>query len=319
MQLLCTWGAPVMLVGDLLGWAIAGILPCPPAANDQPERIVAWYANNPTAVRAGLLVALVSVCGVGPLIAVISTQMLRIEGRRPVLSLLQLAGGLMTWVMLFIPQLIMNVAAFRPDREPGLTVTLTDLAWLLFVTPIGPFITQNLAIAGAVLTDRAPMPVFPRWVGYANLWIALLFCPASLAYLFKGGPFAWQGIFAFWLGLVMYSAWLVVMFITVRRAIHTDELTDLPQPTQHLPNRPKPRRDLPWTYPCHSGGCQPNASSSSGWSSPSHRRSRSPTRFAPHARSASPIPSTWCSPRRESCSASRSSTYSATSPSPNSA
>ncbi len=123
----------------------------------------------------------------------------------------------------------MNVAAFRPDRAPELTVTLTDLAWILFVTPIGPFIAQNLAVAGAVLTDRASTPVFPRWVGYANLWIALLFCPAGLAYFFKGGPFAWQGIFAFWLGLVMYSAWLVVMFITVRRAIRTEELA-VPSP-----------------------------------------------------------------------------------------
>jgi hypothetical protein len=223
MQLLCTWGAPVTVVFDLIGWLIAGIIPRPPAAGDTPEQIVAWYAHNPTAVRAGLLIALLGVCGVGPLMAVISTQMMRIEGLRPVLSLLQLAAGVVTWVMLFIPMLIMNVAAFRPDRSPEITMALTDLAWILFVTPIGPFIVQNLAIALAVFSDQNTPPVFPRWVGYANIWVALLFCPAAAAYFFKTGPLAWQGIFAFWLGLVMYTIWAFIMFITLRRAIRTDE------------------------------------------------------------------------------------------------
>jgi hypothetical protein len=149
--------------------------------------------------------------------------MMRIEGRRPVLSLLQLAAGVVTWVMLFIPMLIMNVAAFRPDRSPEITMALTDLAWILFVTPIGPFIVQNLAIALAVFSDQNTPPVFPRWVGYANIWVALLFCPAAAAYFFKTGPLAWQGIFAFWLGLVMYTIWAFIMFITLRRAIRTDE------------------------------------------------------------------------------------------------
>jgi hypothetical protein len=65
--------------------------------------------------------------------------------------------------------------------------------------------------------------VFPRSVGYANIWVALLFCAAAAAYFFKAGPLAWQGIFAFWLGLVMYTIWAFIPFITLRRAIRTDE------------------------------------------------------------------------------------------------
>jgi hypothetical protein len=221
-QLACTWGGPVTLVGALAGWLLAGVLPVPPAASYSTAQTVAWYAGNPTAVRAGLLLATIAVCGIGPLIAVISIQMLRIEGRRPLLSLLQLLSGAVTWVMLFLPMIIMNVAAFRPDRNPELTVTLTDLAWLLFITPIGPFIVQNLAIAAAVFTDRSARPVFPRWLGYANVWIAVLFCPAGLAYFFKSGPFAWQGLFAFWFGLFFYSVWIVLMFVTVRRAVRAE-------------------------------------------------------------------------------------------------
>jgi hypothetical protein len=45
----------------------------------------------------------------------------------------------------------------------------------------------------------------------------------AAAYFFKTGPLAWQGIFAFWLGLLMYTIWAFIMFVTVRRAIRTDD------------------------------------------------------------------------------------------------
>lgn len=139
--------------------------------------------------------------------------------------------------MLFTPMLIMNVAAFRPDRSPEITMALTDLAWILFVTPIGPFIVQNLAIALAVFSDQNTPPVFPRWVGYANIWVALLFCAAAAAYFFKAGPLAWQGIFAFWLGLVMYTIWAFIPFITLApRDSHRRRAVPSRDPT--VTNRP---------------------------------------------------------------------------------
>lgn len=39
--------------------------------------------------------------------------------------------------------------------------------------------------------------VFRRWVGYLNIWAALLLAPAVLIYFFKTGPFAWNGILVF--------------------------------------------------------------------------------------------------------------------------
>jgi hypothetical protein len=62
--------------------------------------------------------------------------------------------------------------------------------------------------------------VFPRWIGYANLWIGFLFLPAGLAYFFKSGPFAWHGVFVFWFGLTLYSIWAFLMWWAVRRAVH---------------------------------------------------------------------------------------------------
>jgi hypothetical protein len=174
--------------------------------------------------------ASIGLCFIGPFVAVIAAQMLRMEGRTPILTLLQVISGAVTWVMLFVPMIILNVAAFRPERSPELTQMLTDLAWLLFLTPIGPFVVQNIAIGSAVLGDRGAAPVLPRWTGYLNLWVGLLFCPAALAYFFKSGPLAWHGVFVFWLGTVAYGVWALAMWYVLRKAV----LEQSPEPALGL-------------------------------------------------------------------------------------
>jgi hypothetical protein len=70
-----------------------------------------------------------------------------------------------------------------------------------------------------VLGDRGETPVLPRWAGYLNFWVGLLFCPAALAYFFKSGPLAWHGVFVFWLGTVAYGVWALAMWYVLRRAV----------------------------------------------------------------------------------------------------
>ena len=54
-------------------------------------------------------------------------------------------------LLLLIPMLLMAVISFRPDRNPEITVTLNDIAWLLFLTPIAPFMIQNIIIGMTVI------------------------------------------------------------------------------------------------------------------------------------------------------------------------
>jgi hypothetical protein len=88
---------------------------------------------------------------------------------------------------------------------------MNDTAWLMFVGLIATGLVQVLTIAVAALRDKRVEPVFPRWVGYFNVWVAAMFCPAGLIVFFHNGPFAWNGIFSFWLLLVSFTLWLVVM------------------------------------------------------------------------------------------------------------
>jgi hypothetical protein len=220
---LCAWAGPATVVVALIGWLIAGVLPIPLGSESSVEQVVDFYGH--TRVLVGLVISSVGICLVFPLIAVIGVHMVRMEGRTPILTFLQLITGAATGVLLLLPMLLMAVIAFRPDRNPELTVTLNDIAWLLFITPIAPFMIQNVAIGVAILNDKRQ--TLPRWVGYVNFWIALSFIPDPLAFFFHSGPFAWRGIFIFWLALTTYSIFLVVMGVMLHKAVKESADPDL--------------------------------------------------------------------------------------------
>src|SRR5919204_4851003 len=117
------------------------------------------------------------------------------------------AGACRVLVFLF-PPLFWQTAAFRPDRAATTVQTLNDLAWMPFLGITGTLIAQQLVIAIAALRDERPDPVFPRWVGYANLWAALGIVPASFVVFFHHGPLAWNGVLAWWVVLVDFFAWM---------------------------------------------------------------------------------------------------------------
>ncbi len=76
----------------------------------------------------------------------------------------------------------------------------------------------------AALMDKRETPIFPRWSGFFSLWIVVLSLPALVLPLFKTGPFAWNGLFAFWLAATIFGIWLIVMTRLLLTAI--DRQTD---------------------------------------------------------------------------------------------
>ncbi len=212
----CSWGGIVALAITLVGWLIAGLLPLPLGPSDSMSTVAHFYGTHGTRRELGFMLGTLGVCFLMPLVGVITVHMARSEGRLPLLAVIQLGTGSVTMLINLLPSMLFCVLAFRGDRDPHTTMLLNDLTWLIFFTPIVPFIFQNLAIATSVLaSDRPP---FPRWVGYLNAWVALAFVPDVLAYFFHSGVFAWNGIFVFWLALGAYSVFLVAMSIVTLRA-----------------------------------------------------------------------------------------------------
>jgi hypothetical protein len=213
---------PALMGVFFLGVIVAHWFP-PPSPNDSASEVARFYQDHTTGIRVGALLIGFAGALFGPFVAVISAQMKRVEGLYSPLAYAQLAMGALGTAFFTIPTFFWMAAAFQPDRDPEITQALHAAGWLPLVAAIFPAIVQNTMIAIAAFTDRRADPVFPRWVGYFNIWVALLFFPSGLVLFFKTGPFAWNGIFTFWLAATVFTIWLWTMFFVLRRAIAQQE------------------------------------------------------------------------------------------------
>lgn len=221
-QMLCTWGAPVAMFGWFIGWLVlTGFIP-PLDPTDTAQQTADIFASRPNMIRAGLVVTMTFALLIAPFFAVLSQQLKRIEGKFSVFADLQLCLGVVDCMIFIMPCWALGTASFRPERNPELIQLMNDFGWLPFVGMYQFSFWQWLAVALAMFKDKEEK-VFPRWVAWFNLWCVVLTTPASFVLFFKTGPFAWNGLLAFWLLVVVFCGWFFVMFFPVRKAIRGQE------------------------------------------------------------------------------------------------
>lgn len=185
------------------------IPPLEPVAN--ADQVAEHYKNNALGIRIGMIFVLFGAAAYLPWTLLLTEYVRRIEGNAIFLSGIQFCGGLMSQMTFFIPAFIWAVASFRPERDPMVVQGISDIAWIIFITGWPPFALQYLSLAVAIFCDNRAKPGFPRWAGYLQFLITISFIPASLALFFKNGPFAWNGIFVWWIPLTIFAIWFFVM------------------------------------------------------------------------------------------------------------
>lgn len=218
-QIMCAWGgilSPLIMFAGL--WPAAGFFP-PHLPTASAAEIAAIYQQNQGDIRFGMILILIAATLYLPFTAAIAAQMWRIEPRAtPVLTCTLFAAGVLNCVLAIIPAPIWSVAAFRPERNPDVTQALNDLGWFFFVWPPVPVLTQGVALGFAIFADTNQRPVYPRWLGFFSFWVALLLVPGCFCTFFKVGPFAWNGLLAFWVPACAYSLWVIVVAIYTIKA-----------------------------------------------------------------------------------------------------
>lgn len=226
LRRVCLWSGPAFVAVFFGGILAAGWLP-PPAADMTAAGIDEMYDARTTGIRVGALLIGMSGLFQGVWAALMSSQLRRIEGDRPLFTYTQLAAGGAGILVVVLPSFAFAAAAYTPDRDPEITAALHQLGFLCLVGVGWPAILQAIAVGAAVLGDRNPTPVLPRWFGYANLWVAFGFGPGPFIIFFHHGAFAWNGALAFWLPAAVFGAWFLLWFVVLRRAID-DEGAALP-------------------------------------------------------------------------------------------
>lgn len=221
-QQLCAWSGPVAVLLSLLGMVfVGGYIPATdPAASAQA--IVDFYVANLASVRVGMIISMIGFTLFVPFGIAIALQTRRLE-RTPVMTYVQIASVAIAALEGVISTCVWLTASFRPGEiDPEFTRTLHDLGWIVFLVDVPPFSVWIAAIGIAILRDPNANPLFPRWVGYFNLWVALLILPALLLPFFKSGPFAYNGVLALYLPFGAFFLWMVVMTPAVLGAQRTE-------------------------------------------------------------------------------------------------
>ncbi len=226
IQTFCAWCGPAFVVLLFGGWGLmGGFIPLIPPSY-QGQQVAALYGENVNVHRLGTLLALIGIFLTIPFFFAISMQIRRTELRVPSLAILQFASGIIVTVVLIIPMLLFIGGLFRPERPPELTKLVNDLSYVMLILPWPPIFGQLGALVVAIFHDRSAVPVFPRWFGFFNLWVALLLLPASMIIFFKTGPFAWTGVIGFWIPAAVFGIWYIVMTVVLLRGIRDEAAID---------------------------------------------------------------------------------------------
>jgi hypothetical protein len=211
-----------MVAGFLvMFWIIAGVIP-PLDPSDTAEETARIYSEKQLRMLIGFALMIFFAYLFAPFFAVLSRQVRRIEGYWGAMSLTQIMLSVTFPFGFSLSALLAATTAYRPERSPDVTQSLNDLFWLLFVGLVGPLITQVIILAFAVFIDKREVPSFPRWFGYFNIWYAVLGVPGCAVFLFKTGPLAWNGIFAFWIPLTVFLIWFTVTGVMLLKAIDVE-------------------------------------------------------------------------------------------------
>jgi len=218
-QRICLWLVPVFGMALLGAFCMAGVIP-PPSPTLTAQQVARFYRDNLGHIRAGMIT--VNLCGIMfiPFFMVIVVQMQRMANPSRAFAYSYLSAAASAGSVFLLADLAWSIAAFRPERDPQLTLMLNDLAWMAFISPVGFIMAQNTFLALGIYMDARRQPVFPRWVAHFNILTALLMAPGALASMFREGPLAWDGSLAFGLHLGTYAVYIAVMFFVVRSALN---------------------------------------------------------------------------------------------------
>lgn len=218
-QIYCVWLGVMCPIVMFAGLTLAGYFP-PQSPTMTADEVAAFYQQNHTKILVGMIFVQIAGALYGVLSAVVSAQMRRIEHREtPALSYAQLALGAAGTLFFILPAMLWVTAAFYPDRSPEITQAFHSAAYLIFVGGWAPFTLQEIIFGFLIISDKNPKPIFPRWLGFCNIWIGIMIVPAAVMPLFKLGPFAWDGVLAYWVPGGVFSLWFYIMAYHLIKAV----------------------------------------------------------------------------------------------------
>ncbi len=236
LERLSAWSGYLLLVAFYVAFAFAGILsPISPTMGQQG--IHDFLVHHHTGILVGTVIIVLAVPFEYPYVVVTSLQLRRIEGGWGLISMLQLLTGVVAPIGFFLPMAILSAAAFRPgEHSLDVLSAMSDIFWLMLVGNACIQVLQVWSIALGALIDKRPKPVFPRWYGWLNVVLGVLFIPGAFVFLTKTGPFAWNGLLAYLIPNLAYLVWKLSTPIVLLRAVKNEAAEEVAEQAAPVPS-----------------------------------------------------------------------------------
>jgi len=228
VELLAAWSGVPFVVLFFVGFLLIAhwVPPLSPAWS--ANRLATHYDKHRTAIRVGMTLAFIGCMFFMAFGAAVATQTRRIRGIATSMCYLQLMSVAASVIILILPIMLWWVAAFRADRSPELVQLLNDVASLVFVVGFVPYITWAVSVGVAILSDRSSGPLYPRWAGWLSIVAGGLQVQGFMLAFRHEGPFAWDGLFSWWIPLCVFFGWMIVIMVLTIQAVGRTVSADKP-------------------------------------------------------------------------------------------
>lgn len=218
---LCVWAGWIFLVGFLVSWGVLGFnIPTLEPGIAQND-LYNHYAQHNARIRIAMGLAVAFMPFYFVLSAVISRVMREIEGPNGPFSIVEQMGGAVTVVVGQLGCMAWLLPAFRfQERSPELVRAFYDFGWLYFDMTYMVTTLQMCAMAFIFLSDKRAVPLIPKWVSWLSIFVGFTFLMLTLLPFLTTGPFAWNGLFNYWVTLGGFFVWTLAILIALSRAIN---------------------------------------------------------------------------------------------------
>jgi hypothetical protein len=210
---LCAWSGVVFLVIFGLGWGVLGRNIPPYSASMPAEELAAIYRDHASTLRIGFALGAFATTFLVSWTIGLFRVMVKMERGGQLLSYVQLIGGVLTAMVPMFACIIWLTAAFRPEQDPAIIRLLFDLGWLTIDLGFGVTLLQYVALGVVAIRDTREKPLFPKWLAWLGIWVALEFVVELIMPYFRSGPFSWSGLISYWIPFFAPFAWIA--FVTV--------------------------------------------------------------------------------------------------------
>ncbi len=198
-------------------WLMMGFIPPPPPTLTGEELIANYLKPNPLLFKGGIVLCIISGGLLMPWGTMVCYHISRTEaGHPPILAVIAFCGMLGNAIFTLYPFTLWAGAFYRAERDPAMVQMINDITWLEFVMMFPPFVLFLVALGIAGLNSTAKEPVIPRWFAFFTLWVAVAMCPGGISLFFFEGPFAWNGLLAWWLVVIMFGIYWLTAFKVFR-------------------------------------------------------------------------------------------------------